>query len=64
MEKYCPIAAHGEMIAAILRKDDYDRENILCDKNRCAWYDSGNEQCVIKSLAYSLDEIVAIKKEV
>ena len=64
MKKYCPIAAHGEMIAAVLRQDDYERENIFCDKDRCAWYDSENKQCVIKSLAYSLEEIVAIKKEV
>ena len=56
MEKYCPIAAHGEMIAAELRDDDYECENIYCDGERCAWYDSRRKQCIVKTLAYAIKE--------
>lgn len=56
MEKYCPIAAHGEMIAAALRQDDYEQENIFCDGERCAWYDPGRKQCIVKTLAYAIEE--------
>ena len=57
MKKYCPMAAHGEMIAAVMRGENYQEENIFCDEERCAWWCAGRKRCVLPTLVDVLDEI-------